>query len=865
MPEGGVLGLIDETARTFPDRLALADDRECLTYRELVSVSIAIGRALEGARHGLKEQAFRVALRDNPSVRFVAVALGIWRARGIYVPLPLGYPGERLESIRTVARPSLELDRTSIDQFYEAALLAEAKPPELCAAYPLPESDAYILFTSGTTGRPKGVPISHAALSSRLAWMRAEHRLGEGDTLLQKASIGFDVSLVELFGPLVSGAKVFIAPPETSRRLNDIVHYVRREKVTSAVFMPSQLAQVLALPGANELPLTRVFTGGEAFGMDLVRQFYAIWPKASLYNGYGPTEAAISVTAWCAQSTAQEVELGRPLPNVQLLILDNQEQPVTSNGEGELLIGGPCITRGYLKDESGSDNESSFVTLLCDGIEQRFYRTGDRVRLEADALRFVGRRDRQTKVRGVRVELDEVEGAIRACPSVIEAAVVVQQKEEGNHLIAYFVPTKPLEPLSLVRNWLQRHLPREVIPELRALAQLPLTENGKTDYGALHLEARSARAEQEVPNSDGPFDDIYGLIRASWRLVLEHDNFTNESDFFHVGGSSLNVVRLLAVLSEKSARAIELVSLFEHTTVTAQGRLLSDAVELSSPDNTTLKEVKKNDYPFLVLLKGTLSEWDLNALSERGGANGQATQVSLGVRLEHPDLAPCLAQELRAQPAPDGEEVTVFLGESASILAYRVSGAHPGGKSGDGFGLADLETLLTELWPHLRVIPGRDVCASHRWRITEPDDRIEQKMRETFDRFVNYAHELNGSTNVSGSSRFQASTSPFHLDLPPIERFHSQCLLGALECVSRFHGLCVAHDRVLGEHSIQVIERANGAVSLTRTFAPMSVFRERLARFHGISFKRHSFSGEPFAEITATSLRKQTSHCRLRL
>jgi len=330
-----------------------------------------------------------------------------------------------------------------------------------------PDNLAYTMYTSGTTGLPKGVQVSHRAIGNRLQWSQAVYPLTVEDRVLQVASFSFDIALWEILGPLIAGARLVLARPGGQQEPNYLLTLMREQQVTVAHFVPSLLQVLLDDAGDTELAactsLRAVFCGGEAVPTDLPERFFARL-DADLYQFYGPTEAAINATYWtCLRDRKQRVlSIGRPIANTQIYLLDAQLQPVPSGVVGELYIGGTCLARGYL-NQPGLTAErfipSPFVTLTKEargdstmltplrGAETRLYRTGDMARYHADgSLEYLGRRDDQVKIRRFRVELGEVEAVLRQHPAVREAVVTAQNSATGDKRLVAYVLLHP-QPL----------------------------------------------------------------------------------------------------------------------------------------------------------------------------------------------------------------------------------------------------------------------------------------------------------------------------------------------------------------------------------------------------------------------------------
>ena len=295
---------------------------------------------------------------------------------------------------------------------------------------------AYVIYTSGSTGKPKGAGNSHAALVNRLCWMQQAYGLDGSDSVLQKTPFSFDVSVWEFFWPLMTGARLVVAPPGAHREPARLIRLIGEFGISTLHFVPSMLQAFIHEPGVEACAsLKRIACSGEALPLDAQLQVFAKLPGAGLYNLYGPTEAAIDVTHWtCVDEGADSVPIGRPIANLRTHVLDAQLLPVPAGVAGELYLGGAGLARSYHR-RPGLTAERFVPCPFHDGA--RLYRTGDRVRQRADGvIEYLGRLDHQVKLRGLRIELGEIETRLMQHPLVREAVVLVQG---GKHLVAYLV------------------------------------------------------------------------------------------------------------------------------------------------------------------------------------------------------------------------------------------------------------------------------------------------------------------------------------------------------------------------------------------------------------------------------------------
>jgi amino acid adenylation domain-containing protein/FkbM family methyltransferase len=435
----------------------LSSDGE-LSYRELWDQIAAVARQLRSA--GV-EPGDRVALYLPRSAGYVSALIAVMTIGAVAVPMDPEFPGDRLLQVVGAAKPRVILcdgdnHLAALGSAPWMALDTRCRPGDaenLAAATwrgrAAGEQTAMILFTSGSTGRPKGVRLHHAGLCNRLEWGHRHYRLADDDRVLHKASHAFDAAIHEIFSPLIAGGTLVIAPPGLQFDSLGIVRLIQEAEVTTAHFVPSVLRYVVdEAELAYCTSLRRVFCGGEALDMTLVRRFRDLLP-AELYNGYGPTETSVNATYWdCSEPFDGDIApVGRPIDNVVCHILDEDLTPVPAGETGELWISGIGVGGGYLDDDALTAERFRPDPFASDGTPM--YRTGDRVRqAEAGYLEFRGRIDDQIKVRGVRVEPEEVGTVLRRHPKVHDAAVVgVPDGSEGVRLVAYVAAKRAHSPV----------------------------------------------------------------------------------------------------------------------------------------------------------------------------------------------------------------------------------------------------------------------------------------------------------------------------------------------------------------------------------------------------------------------------------
>jgi amino acid adenylation domain-containing protein len=439
-----------------------------------------------------------------------------------------------------------------------------------------PDRLAYMIYTSGSTGHPKGALNTHRGICNRLLWMQEQYELTARDAVLQKTPLSFDVSVWEVFWPLMAGARLVLAQPGGHRDPVYLAQLIASENVTVTHFVPSLLQLFLEQPGLERCqPLRLIISSGETLSPELAQRCLTALP-VRLENLYGPTEAAVDVTSWtCRRGLAgRTVPIGRPVANTQIYIVDEHLQPAPCGVPGELLIGGVQVGRGY--HNRPELTAERFVADPFSGEPgARMYRTGDLARWLPDGnIEFIGRRDLQVKLRGVRIELGEIDAALERHADISRAVTVLHEASGEKRLASFCVPRPGAAPtVEALRNFLRERLPEAMVPAaLIFLDALPLTPSGKVDRRCLHAPAmqRPPSALASVP----PYDLLEVQIQQVWEEVLGIQPVGVQDNFFDLGGHSLLAVRLFAQLEKATGHRLPLATLFQAPTVEQLGRVL---------------------------------------------------------------------------------------------------------------------------------------------------------------------------------------------------------------------------------------------------------------------------------------------------
>ncbi|MDO7895544.1 non-ribosomal peptide synthetase [Pseudomonas citrulli] len=562
--------LLNDQARRTPQHPALLWDGGRLDYAELHAQANRLAHYLRDKGVGPD---VCVAIAAERSASLLIGVLAIIKAGGAYVPLDADYPAERLaymlkdSGVELLLTQTALLDRlptcAGVSVIAMDALHLEQWPSNPPGLHVHGDHLAYVIYTSGSTGQPKGVGNTHAALAERLQWMQATYGLDDTDVLMQKAPISFDVSVWECFLPLLTGSRLVLAGPGEHRDPHRIAQLVQQFGVTTLHFVPPLLSLFIDEPlSARCTSLRRLFCGGEALSAELRNRVLAQLPAAQLHNRYGPTETAINVTHWhCTAADGERAPIGRPLGNVLCRILDDEFNPLPAGVPGELCIGGLGLARGYL-GRPGLSAER-FVADPLGEAGARLYRTGDRARWTAEGvIEYLGRLDQQVKLRGFRVEPQEIEARLLAQAGVAQAVVLVRDTPAGPQLIGYYTAADATEDQDVtqarLRAALAAELPDYMVPaQLLRLDAMPLGPSGKLDRRALpephwqvreHVEPASA-LEQQVA---GIWRDVLGLARIGLR-----------DDFFALGGHSLLATQIISRTRQACDVELPLRALFE--------------------------------------------------------------------------------------------------------------------------------------------------------------------------------------------------------------------------------------------------------------------------------------------------------------
>jgi amino acid adenylation domain-containing protein len=676
-PEWCVHEMFEAQVARVPDAEAVRGADESLSYRTLNERANQLAHHLR--RRGVGPECV-VGVCLTRSAALVVGLLGVLKAGAAYLPLDPRYPPARLAFLLRDAGITVLLAEAQLRErlpswpgmsrleLDEAGPLLAADPVENPCAGVGPQHLAYVIYTSGSTGTPKGTLIPHRGLSNYLRWCTAAYRVDEGGGVPVHSSLGFDLTITSLWAPLVTGQCVVLVPESLGvEALGSTLE--EQTDWTLLKLTPSHLellAQQLA-PAATAGRVRALVIGGEALSGETLRFWRAHAPATRLLNEYGPTETVVGCCVYEVPPDAPleaTVPIGRPIAGMQLYVLDAHLQPVPVGVTGELYIGGLGLARGYLH-HAGLTAATFIPHPYSAQPGARLYATGDLARYRSDGIfEFLGRRDRQVKLRGHRVELAEIEAVLLQHPGVRETTVLLRDNSPGGpQLVAFVVPQSTAAPTAAaLREFVQRTLPDYMVPHrLILLADWPLTPHGKVDHAAL-----LALPDPDLPatRGPGPVTPLQELLAGLWEHVLDRPHVQFHDNFFDLGGHSLLATQLISRLRAALHLELPLRLLFDHPTLHDFAAQVASLLH-PAPDQAPLPPIRPvprdTDLP-LSFAQQRL--WFLDQLEPGNPAFG----VPITVRLTGPLNVPALSQSLNeivrrheslrtSFPSPNGQPI----------------------------------------------------------------------------------------------------------------------------------------------------------------------------------------------------------------
>ncbi|WP_371170553.1 amino acid adenylation domain-containing protein [Aliiroseovarius sp. 2305UL8-7] len=604
-----VVSIFRAVAEESANCISVVQGNSSLSYKSLDACSDALAQKL--IRAGVAEGSL-VGMSGQRAVDTIVATLAILKAGAAYVPLPGYYSDERIRTIVkdgglvAIAGHIPAMDQADIPQVDFSLDELKGVPSGLLEATPDPEAIAYVMYTSGTTGVPKGVVVPHRGIT-RLVRGQNFMKLGPDERILQNSPIAFDASTLEIWGALLNGGTL-VLPDSDDTSLRGLGKIIQDQNITS-MWLTAGLFHAMADERPEDFkPLRQLLTGGDVVSPDKVAKVQAACPKLKIINGYGPTEN--TTFTCCHPITKKEAKAGKPLPigkpikGTDVFVVDENLQPVDDGTQGELCAAGKGLALGYLGQEVLTNEV--FVAAPWDA-SIRLYRTGDLVERDAKGvIRYLGRIDKQVKIRGFRVELGGIETALEQFAGIRQAAVVARPGADGadKTLIGYYVAKKGFDDKGLQAH-LETVLPDYAVPaHLVELDELPLNDNGKVDRKA--LEARKLATKAVKAKKSATSSDVKSLVVSTLVDVLQIEDVDLNTNFFDLGASSLHIARVHERLQDKLSRDFPISDFFLHSTAATLAAHLSDPklAEQPAPKEAQIRDLSNSGPIAIVGLAG---------------------------------------------------------------------------------------------------------------------------------------------------------------------------------------------------------------------------------------------------------------------
>jgi len=594
--------LFEEQVEREPDAIAVVFEGEQLTYRELNQRANQLAHYLRSLGVGPE---VLVGICVERSLEMVVSLLGILKAGGAYLPLDPALPQESLAFRLIDAQVPILLTQKGLLKPEDAQvqtvlyldadweLIAQQSDANLKSEV-LPENLAYVLYTSGSTGQPKGVAIEQRQILNYLHAILDKLQLPTGASFATVSTFAADLGNTAIFPALCTGGCLHIVSQERATDPKALADYFGHHPIDCLKITPAHLASLLASNASDSiLPRQCLVLGGEAASWDLIKKIQQEAPNCRILNHYGPTETTVGVLTYPVSSkqasyNSKTVPIGRPIANTQVYILDRHQQPVPIGVPGELHIGGASLARGYLNRPDLTD-EKFISNPLNDNTNTRLYKTGDLVRYLSDGnIEFLGRLDRQVKIRGFRIELSEVETAIAQHPAVRETVVVAREDIPGHKYLAAYIVCNHSETLtsSTLRDFLKEKLPSYMVPGAFVMLNgLPLTPNGKVDHQALPTPDTATQELETAFVAARTWQEE--LLARIWCEVLHLQQVSIHDNFFELGGDSILSILIIAK-TKQAGLQLTPKQIFQHQTI-------AELAAVGSTTGTTKAEQGKDN------------------------------------------------------------------------------------------------------------------------------------------------------------------------------------------------------------------------------------------------------------------------------
>ncbi len=667
-----ILELIHDFVKKNPHHIALEFENEILTYEEVNRSSNQLAHYL--LKSGLTSE-MPIGLYVKRSADLVIGMLGIFKAGGTYIPLDPEHPPQRILSLIKDTKIKIVLTHESLSaplSGLDSKLIALdtlqeeiKKCHDINPPLPMPQNVSYVMFTSGTTGKPKGVELEHKTFAIRYGFSPYYHLMNESDRLAAITAVSWNPSVYEIFYTLARGARIVLCSTETMKDPSLLQKFIANKKITFMRAVPSLWQALIDAGWQGKSDLT-IVSHGEKLDTKLGEK---LQPRGkAIYNTYGSTEATVFSLVQVSSDHKRVIPLVASQERGELMVLDENLNPVASGESGELYVRGPVIARGYFDDKKLTDEKFIWNQDKTD----RLYKTGDLAKkLDDGNLEFLGRADNQVKIRGQRIELGEIEAAIAKYPKVKE--VVVHTADDGLgglKLIAYVIPEEVLSTAAL-RQYLNEILPSAMVPShYVSLEKFPLNENGKVNRKALPLpEVSNGEKRSFVPCENKTQESVAKIF--SDILKVEHLNLDDQ--FFELGGHSLSAALVCSRIRELFSVNISLAYFFQHPTVKALAieieRLQSEGITTGNNDIKIVQNRKQAVLSFaqerlwfINKLAGKDAGYNLpNAIRLKGKLNTKALQESLNLILKrHEALRTSFHLDKDGKPFQTVQEENLF-------------------------------------------------------------------------------------------------------------------------------------------------------------------------------------------------------------
>jgi amino acid adenylation domain-containing protein len=670
MPKLGVHQLFQAQAEARPDATALILGDQVVTYGELNQRANQLAHFLRKRGVGVETP---VALCCERSLELIVGILGILKAGGVYVPLDPSYPADRLKwmlqntqaTVLITAHghdkhlPEVPTERLQLDVEWERVAGESTANP---ASATDENNLAYIIYTSGSTGQPKGVAVEHRAIT-RLVRNKQVFRLSQEDTFALLSPITFDASTLELWGALTHGARLAIFPPFTPS-LEELAAFLEKTGVTVLWLTSGLFHQMVETQLDSLRNIRQLLTGGDVVSPQHLLLAAQELPDCVLINGYGPTENTTFTACHALRGDPgplSSVPIGKPITNTTVFVLDEQLGPVPVGVAGQLYTGGGGLARGYF-GQPAFTAEKFIPNPFSSEPGARLYNTGDRVRWRNDgALEFLGRHDQQVKVRGFRIELEEIQAALAQIAGVNQAVAIVREDAPGDkRLVAYIVAASgsPATDAGHVQNQLRAQLPEYMVPgAIVLLEEMPLTQNGKVDRAA--LPAPVCRTAAAAPERE--LSPVEGIMADIWAEVLKTKQIGVNDNFFDLGGHSLLATQIVSRVCRAFSVTLPLRTLFECPTVAQLAEQVEQALASEGKIETPPIGPVSRDLP-VALSFAQQRLWFLDQLAPGSPIYNMPFAVALDGRLNVAALESSLAEIVQRHemlrtvfPAQNGE------------------------------------------------------------------------------------------------------------------------------------------------------------------------------------------------------------------